>query len=355
MKRTYTINISNRLFNIDEDAYEMFYDYLSTLRLCFARQDDGFETMADIESRIGEIILENNIAGADIIIDRPQVENIIGRIGRPEELGIEEPTSPEPEKIKKRLFRDPENKKVAGVCAGIAAYFGGDPVWIRIIAIILFLFLHVFTMLTYIALWVFLPVADTAADRLAMEGKSPTLDNIARSVARHHRPQPDDLSSSRSKFEKFCDFVTSFCAQAFKVLLCFSGLLALGAIVMLGLVAIGSIAAVCLIVSDSPLWLELLSRPDTPAMMLNSGFTAPVMLSVAGFSLAMMFILAAIIILVVNTIFKQPLLFNKITRITFVTAIIIGAVAFFLGICLTFVNNPGLIGNFSSEMLSAYN
>ena len=32
----------------------------------------------------------------------------------------------------KKLYRDPENGMLAGVCAGIAEYFGWDPTWVRL-------------------------------------------------------------------------------------------------------------------------------------------------------------------------------------------------------------------------------
>ena len=32
----------------------------------------------------------------------------------------------------KRLYKDPANAMVAGVCAGIAEYFGWDPTWVRL-------------------------------------------------------------------------------------------------------------------------------------------------------------------------------------------------------------------------------
>lgn len=34
--------------------------------------------------------------------------------------------------MSRRLYRDPRNGMVAGVCAGIAGYFGWDPTWVRL-------------------------------------------------------------------------------------------------------------------------------------------------------------------------------------------------------------------------------
>ena len=35
----------------------------------------------------------------------------------------------------KKLYRDPRNGMLAGVCAGIAEYFGWDPTWVRLGAV----------------------------------------------------------------------------------------------------------------------------------------------------------------------------------------------------------------------------
>ena len=31
----------------------------------------------------------------------------------------------------KKLYRDPQNGMIAGVCAGVTEYFGWDPTWVR--------------------------------------------------------------------------------------------------------------------------------------------------------------------------------------------------------------------------------
>ena len=85
-------------------------------------------------------------------------------------------------KTGKRLFRDPEDKVIGGVCSGLATYIGvKDPVWVRLTFAILF-FSAGIGALPYIILWIALPEAKTAADRLAMEGEPINVSNIARSV-----------------------------------------------------------------------------------------------------------------------------------------------------------------------------
>ena len=89
MKKNITINLCGRLFQIDEDAYELLQQYINSLRSSFGRQDGGEEIVDDIEARIAELFEELNAKGiAAITIDH--VKNIITRIGKPEQLAGEE-------------------------------------------------------------------------------------------------------------------------------------------------------------------------------------------------------------------------------------------------------------------------
>jgi len=57
----------------------------------------------------------------------------------------------------RRLYRSPTDKKIAGVCGGIAEYLDIDPAVVRIAAVILFL-LHGVGLIVYLIAWVAIPV-----------------------------------------------------------------------------------------------------------------------------------------------------------------------------------------------------
>src|SRR5947208_7469085 len=67
---------------------------------------------------------------------------------------------------KKKLMRSSTDKKIAGVCAGLADYFDLDPTIVRILW-----FLAVFFAgtgeLAYIILWIVLPVAPTGVIQIS--------------------------------------------------------------------------------------------------------------------------------------------------------------------------------------------
>ena len=57
----------------------------------------------------------------------------------------------------KRLYRSTDDRMIAGVCGGIAEYFGIDPVLIRVVAVILLLPGGLPGILPYLLLWVLVP------------------------------------------------------------------------------------------------------------------------------------------------------------------------------------------------------
>jgi len=57
----------------------------------------------------------------------------------------------------KRLYRSTTDRKIAGVCGGIAEYLNIDPTVVRIIAVILLLPGGVPGLLPYLVMWVVIP------------------------------------------------------------------------------------------------------------------------------------------------------------------------------------------------------
>lgn len=81
----------------------------------------------------------------------------------------------------RKLFRNPDNKTVGGVCSGIAVYLGIDEVWLRgAFAISFFIFGS--GLLLYIVLWIIVPEAKTASEKLQMKGNHIDVQNIEREI-----------------------------------------------------------------------------------------------------------------------------------------------------------------------------
>ena len=189
MNKVTNINLGGFPFAMDENAYQKMDRYFDAIERHF-RNSEGFEEITtDIEYRIAEIL--NERLGKRQIVTLTDVEEVIAVMGTPEDFGAESMGEPEEKrssgstytyvKTGKRIFRDPDNKVLGGVCSGLSAYFGvHEPLWFRIGFLVLF-FAGV-TPILYPFLWIVIPMAKTSSDKLAMRGEPINVSNIARTV-----------------------------------------------------------------------------------------------------------------------------------------------------------------------------
>ena len=63
---------------------------------------------------------------------------------------------------KPRLMRDMERKKIAGVCAGLASYWGTETWVVRVATVVAGLFFAQVVIIAYIIAWLLLPRSDDA-------------------------------------------------------------------------------------------------------------------------------------------------------------------------------------------------
>ncbi|MBQ2299536.1 MAG: PspC family transcriptional regulator, partial [Bacteroidaceae bacterium] len=89
MKKNISINLCGRLYQMDEDAYELLGQYTDALRNYFMKQEGGKEIADDIEERIAELLDDLKAQGFEAITIE-QVQEIIMQIGRVEEITSEE-------------------------------------------------------------------------------------------------------------------------------------------------------------------------------------------------------------------------------------------------------------------------
>jgi phage shock protein PspC (stress-responsive transcriptional regulator) len=188
MDKTININLAGTLFQIDDEAFRILRDYLQAINNRFRNVQGGHETVEDIESRIAEIFQsQRGLAG---IITKENVEAMILIIGKPEDFDQNE-TEPD-QKVytgqRKKMYRNPDDKIIGGVCSGLAAYLDNDPVLFRILFVLFTLFFGV-GFFIYIILWIALPEAKTDARKREMYGK-------AYHSARSLTLQPDGTYSS---------------------------------------------------------------------------------------------------------------------------------------------------------------
>lgn len=192
MKTTEQVSVGGYAFILEQDASQTLGKYISELEAHYLKQEGGKEIMEGIEERVAELLMDK--CGGGRVGTLEHVQAVIDVVGRPERIEADDPetAAPAADKKPKRLFRDVANKRLGGVCSGLATYFDIEVSWLRIAFVVLTLVCFFGGMskgmwsLTgpalYALFWVAMPAARTAQDRWAMSGESGTADEIRRNV-----------------------------------------------------------------------------------------------------------------------------------------------------------------------------
>lgn len=193
MKRTDNISLGGYAFVIEVDAREALERYIEKVR-SGASVDVREELVADIEERLAEIFLER--CGRGVVIDTRTVDEAAARIGIPEDDGAKEhgtvsdgPSSEgTADFLKRKLFRDIDNRVAGGVMSGLANWMGTDPIVFRLIYAILFAVTFTsgwhaqrFAMgmlALYFLMWVIVPAPKTVEDKCKAKGKPINYDDF---------------------------------------------------------------------------------------------------------------------------------------------------------------------------------
>ena len=297
MKKTFNINVAGFPFIIDDDAYTLLDNYLQTIENAFAGNDETRELANDIESRVAELLMERTSTNSPIV-SVADVEEVISRVGQPEEIMEEDETisiktpggdnaakedaknaaTPPPyippvTPIKKKLFRDPQNTMIGGVCSGLAWYLNMDPTIVRLLTVLITMISMFSGAIAYLILMLVVPEAKTPLERMQMMGEEPTVKNIGKTVTDNFRD--DNTSASPQKTAQ----PSSFAATTTTVL----GILA-NILLMIGLViavivlismAIGLIGCLFALIVFGTSWGGTLIGENTPCRFEAAG-TIPV-------------------------------------------------------------------------------
>lgn len=173
MDKTIKINLGGTLFQIDEEAYKILRRYLQDIDNRLKNTPGGAETVEDIELRIAEIFQSQGAAAG--VISKENVESMISIIGKPEDFDTasEEKVTSEPYQRSagsKKLYRNPDDQIISGVCGGIGAFLNIESVWVRLLFILFTCFFGI-GFFVYVALWIALPHATTDAQKRDMYGR----------------------------------------------------------------------------------------------------------------------------------------------------------------------------------------
>jgi len=222
MKKTVTVNIGGIVFHIEETAYEQLQSYLSNIKSYFTLSDGRDEIIQDIETRIAEMFSEK-ISNSRMVVTDADVEEVMKQLGKPSEVAgaDEEPSTkenPNQERPDKKLFRDPDDKIIGGVCSGVAHYFGIQPLWLRLFLVFSVIYFGA-GILLYIILWIVIPKAKNASEKLAMKGKPINLDTIKETIEEDVNDLTERVKGKKPLFQKGTSRLARFVEDGISIVL----------------------------------------------------------------------------------------------------------------------------------------
>ena len=144
MHKVVTINLNGQAYQLDEPAYDALRAYLDRAETQLRENPDRAEILADLEQAIGDKGARHLGAGRNVLSEE-QMKRILAEMG-PVETGAEAAgaapsagaaESPRGAAGPKRLYLVREGEMIAGVCNGLAAYFGVDPTIVRLVFVLL--------------------------------------------------------------------------------------------------------------------------------------------------------------------------------------------------------------------------
>ena len=185
MNKTVNINLAGTFFHIDEDAFGKLSRYLEAIKKSLSDPQGSDEIIRDIEARIAELFSEK-LESSSHVVTLKEVDAVIKVMGQPEDYMVDEeifddtPVTAKSRRSSsyKQLFRDIDNKFIAGVSSGLGHYLGIDAIWVRLLWVLLTVFSSGFFIIVYILFWILVPAAESTSDKLKMTGEPINISNI---------------------------------------------------------------------------------------------------------------------------------------------------------------------------------
>lgn len=197
MKKVQSTSIGGSNFFMEEDAYKRLEEYLGHFRTKLYVSSPSMsagqieEVISDLEARIAALFLQE-VGSTPRTVSIGLVQRVTAQLGMPD--GSPEPasefgfstsyTEDRHENPHKKIYRNGEDKAIAGICSGLSIYFDIDVVFVRLIAIIA-LIAGTAGFWIYIILWIVIPKAESPVQKCEMYGLPVTAENIARFSTKH--------------------------------------------------------------------------------------------------------------------------------------------------------------------------
>jgi phage shock protein PspC (stress-responsive transcriptional regulator) len=180
MQKVISINLNGNAYQLDETGYDALREYLASAERELADNPDRAEIMADLEQAIADKC-QKFLGPHKSVVNAGEVEQIVREMGPINAAAGEEPAgpastaagggqAPPPEPPQKRLYRNPDGAMIAGVCNGLAAYFGVDVTVVRVLFVLAAILTKGAGFILYVVMMFIIPEAHTAEERAAAGG-----------------------------------------------------------------------------------------------------------------------------------------------------------------------------------------
>lgn len=177
MKDITRVHLAKVAYDIEPDAKKELQQYVLKLET-YVNDND---VIKDIEIRMTEILSDHAVKPGDVITMK-DVTEIKEQLGQPVdfvETDTEMKDIPEVSDVaRKRYFRDMDHGIFGGVLSGLASYFKINLTALRLIVIVLAFFSFGTVIVAYLVLWLLVPQAKSATQKLEMQGIQPTLEAL---------------------------------------------------------------------------------------------------------------------------------------------------------------------------------
>lgn len=190
MRKVINVDLGGRAYQVDEEGYELLQKYLARAEKQLADNPDKEEVLSDIESAVVTKATAE-LKNGQTVLKAVAIKKAIKEVGPVEadDEATETESTDQTEAQPRKLYLLPKEGKIAGVCAGLAAYFGMDATLMRVLFVLMLFITQGFWLLVYIVLAVVMPKAQTSAQEAEAHGKPVTAQEI---VTRVKQDIPDD-------------------------------------------------------------------------------------------------------------------------------------------------------------------
>jgi phage shock protein PspC (stress-responsive transcriptional regulator) len=136
MRKVITGSLNGNAYQFEEGAFEAVRAYLDRAAFRAAHNPDRAEMLADLEQAIADRC--NAFLGRHRnVVSSEQAQQILREMGPVEDGAPDSGPAAAAVPRGRRLYRIPGDAMMGGVCAGLAAYFGIDVVWVRLFYVLL--------------------------------------------------------------------------------------------------------------------------------------------------------------------------------------------------------------------------